>query len=184
LSVAFWMPAEFWRSALGSSGRLTPQAIDEYVAAIEPYMLIAVVQGQVTITGVISYKEPAALDESVTIEDVHGNIYKPISEKSVDPRMTSLVQTMKPILSNSIGNLGSHMEFVFFPATDKDGQPIADPLKDGRLQVHLGDKTLRYRLPLGCFLPPVIDKKTGEEFPGNYHYNPFTGSKLVLEDQK
>jgi hypothetical protein len=27
-------------------------------------------------------------------------------------------------------------------------------------------------------MPTRIDKKTGEEFPGNYLFNPYTGDKL------
>jgi len=62
---------------------------------------------------------------------------------------------------------------------DKVGQPIADPKRDGSLTVHLNDIALRYRLPLGSVLPPSLDLKTGESFPGNYHFNPYTGGKLV-----
>ena len=38
---------------------------------------------------------------------------------------------------------------------------------------------MRYRLPLGSLFPPAVDPKTGESFPGNYHFNPFTGDKLT-----
>jgi hypothetical protein len=38
---------------------------------------------------------------------------------------------------------------------------------------------MRYRLPIGSILPPALDPKTGESFPGSYHFNPYTGGKLV-----
>lgn len=30
---------------------------------------------------------------------------------------------------------------------------------------------VRYRLPLASLLPPAIDEKTGESFPGNYQFS-------------
>jgi hypothetical protein len=75
--------------------------------------------------------------------------------------------------------MGPHLDFLVFAGTDKDGHPIADPKRDGTLTVHLADIPLEYRLPLGSLLPPSLDPKTGVTFPGNYHFNPYTGSKLV-----
>lgn len=45
--------------------------------------------------------------------------------------------------------------------------------------MHVNDQALRYHLPLGSVLPAVVDPRTGDSFPGNYHFNPFTGEKLT-----
>ena len=37
-------------------------------------------------------------------------------------------------------------------------------------------------IPLGSLLPPKYDSETGEKFPGNYNYNPFTGIRLNLRE--
>ena len=34
------------------------------------------------------------------------------------------------------------------------------------------------KFPLGSLLKPRIDPVSGESFPGNYGYNPYTGVKL------
>ena len=47
-------------------------------------------------------------------------------------------------------------------------------------RVRLGKKKYDYRLPLGSVLAPRYDPDTGEQFPGNYFFNPYTGTKLVL----
>jgi hypothetical protein len=44
----------------------------------------------------------------------------------------------------------------------------------------LYDQTYRWRTPLGSLLPVKVDAKTGEEFPGNYSFNPYTGEKLSV----
>jgi hypothetical protein len=183
LVLSFWMPTEFWRVSLTSSGRMTPQGIDDFVKVLQPYTLIAVLQGKTGI-GTIDYREPEYLVQAVTIEDARGNVYKPLAPSDVDAAMKGIVQAMKPMLTNMLGNMGSHMEFLFFPALSKDGQRIADPTKEGSMTVHFENTPLRYRLPLGCFLPAAVDAKTGEQFPGNYRYNPFTGSQLIRGEQK
>jgi hypothetical protein len=86
---------------------------------------------------------------------------------------------MRPLLANMMGAMGQHMEFLVFPNTDKDGHLLADPRHDGSLTLHLGQVAMRYRLPIGSILPPALDPKTGESFPGSYHFNPYTGGALV-----
>jgi len=76
-------------------------------------------------------------------------------------------------------NIRLGMEFFVFANDDKAGHPIADPKGNGWLTVHIGDIALRYRLPVGSLLPPVLDAKTGDSFPGSYRFNPYTGDKLL-----
>ena len=70
------------------------------------------------------------------------------------------------------------MEIMLVPATNKAGARIADATKDGSFSVHVNDLSFRYHLPLGSILPPAVDPRSGDTFPGNYHFNPFTGDKL------
>ncbi len=71
------------------------------------------------------------------------------------------------------------MHFIVFAGRNAQGQRYADPTRPGILIVNLGPKEFQWRLPLGCLLPSEYDAKTGEEFPGNYVYSPFTGAKLA-----
>ena len=57
-------------------------------------------------------------------------------------------------------------------------QPTGPIGQAGTLQVSLYDQVYRWRTPLGSLLPAKVDAKTGEEFPGNYSFNPYTGEKL------
>jgi hypothetical protein len=84
---------------------------------------------------------------------------------------------MKPAMAANAGPLGQAMEFIVFPAK-ADGKPLIDAAQAGTLQVTLYDQTYKWRLPLGSVLPARVDAKTGEEFPGNYQFNPYTGDKL------
>jgi hypothetical protein len=172
------MPDQFWRASLQNSGRLTDQGIAQYIAVIHPYTLVAVLDAQRGITA-FRYTDMDTIINEVTIEDAHGTMYSPLPPDSVAEDMKNLIQIFRPLLSNMMGAMGQHMEILVFPSVDKAGHLIADPKKDGSLTVHLGDIALSYRLPLGSILPPSLDPKTGESFPGSYHFNPYTGSKLV-----
>jgi hypothetical protein len=178
LTMTMWMPEEFWRASFKNGGGLTDQGIAQYIAVIHPYTLVAVLDAQRGITA-FRYTDMDTIVSEVTIEDAHGTTYSPLPLDSVAEDMKNLIQIMRPLLSNMMGAVGQHMEILVFPSMDKAGQLIADPKKEGSLTVHLGDIALRYRLPLGSILPPSLDPKTGESFPGSYHFNPYTGSKLV-----
>jgi hypothetical protein len=178
LTLVFWMPLEFWRATLESSGKLSDKGIQQFVQTVQPYTVLAVIDGESGFGGALNYADPDALRASVTIEDTSGNVYHPLALDEIDPGLKNLLQMMRPVLSNSMGPMGAHMEFLAFTSTSKDGQHFADVQKDGVLGVHVGAKAFRYRLPLGSFLPPAVDAKTGETFPGNYRFNPFTGNRL------
>ena len=146
---------------------------------MHPYILVAVMDAHKSITA-FRYTDIDNLINEATIEDSHGNTYSPLAPDSVAEDIRNIMQAMRPLLTNMMGAMGQHMEMLVFPSTDKSGNFIADPKSDGSLTLHLGDAAMRYRLPIGSILPPALDPKTGESFPGSYHFNPYTGSKLVL----
>jgi hypothetical protein len=178
LTVSIWMPDEFWRIALKSSGRMTDKGIADYIAIMHPYILVALMDAQRGITA-FRYTDTDTLVNETTIEDSHGSTYRPLAPDSVSEDIRNLIQSMRPLLANMMGAMGQHMEFLVFPNIDNGGHLIADPMSDGSLTLHVGVATMRYRLPIGSMLPLAIDPKTGESFPGSYHFNPYTGGKLV-----
>jgi hypothetical protein len=58
---------------------------------------------------------------------------------------------------------------------------VIDAMQAGTMQVKLFDQSFKWRTPLGSLLPLRVDAKTGEEFPGNYGFNPYTGEKLTTK---
>lgn len=178
MTMVMWMPEQYWRASLQGNDRLTDKAKDEFFETLRPYTIVAVVDAEMGIGGAFSFTSADALKSTVRIEDAAGNVYVPLDPQMVGGSMRNLVQVMKPLLTNAMGALGSSLEIMLFPASSKSGGPIADAKSEGFFTVHVGDSHFRYRLPLGSLLPPMLDTRTGDTFPGNYHFNPFTGAKL------
>lgn len=83
------------------------------------------------------------------------------------------------MLAQITGQIGQNMHVLVFKGTDAEGKRLLDPMQPGNFRVMLGEEVFAYRLPLGSMLPPLFDADSGERFPGNYVYSPFTGKKLV-----
>jgi hypothetical protein len=181
LTESVWLPRELWQASAEASDSASARRQLQYVLkAMEPYEVIAVVDGEQTIGGAMQFMEDDAIRKAVTIEDSKGNLLHAVDEKTLPSEMAGMFRVMRPMFVNVVGGggLGEHVVLLAFPATAKDGQRILDPKRDGVLLVHVGDNTLRYQLPLATMLPPMTDPETGASFPGNYRFNPFTGRKL------
>lgn len=179
MTMVMWMPEEYWRAAIQSSGGLSAKGTEEFLAAMRPYTMVAVLAADVGAVGAFTYSAPEELRKSVRLEDSTGASYSPIDPQTLNASMKNLLQAIRPMLTNAMGPMGANMELLLFPATNKAGQRIADATKDGFFIVTLNGVAFRYHLPLGSILPPVVDAHSGEVFPGNYHFNPYSGDKLI-----
>ena len=179
MTMVMWMPEEYWRAAIQSTGKLTDKGADEFLKAMRPYTMFAVLAADTGAMGAFTYSSPDQLRKNIKLEDSAGAFYEPLDPQTLNGSMKNLLQLLRPILTNAMGPMGTNMEIVLFPATTKAGTRIADATRDGYFIVHLNGLPFRYHLPLGSILPAVVDAHSGESFPGNYHFNPFTGDKLV-----
>jgi hypothetical protein len=179
LTMVWWLPEQFWQATLRD--RLPANNVDKILEVVRRYTMIAVVDGRIGPLGGMSFIPEDAVRANVTLKDAAGVNYAPLGESAIDPDMKNLVQAMKPVVANMLGAIGQNMHFVLFPTKSADGRLVADPTSKGTLWVIVGGKEFRYRLPLGSLLSPKYDPGTGETFPGNYNFNPFTGTKLGSE---
>jgi hypothetical protein len=143
--------------------------------------VVAIVDGRIGAFGGVTYRSEEAVRTSVTIKDATGLSYAPLSESAVDADIRNLFQMLKPVITNMLGPMGQNIHFILFNSKRKDGQLVADPQSEGTFYIVVAEKEFLYRLPLGSVLPAKYDPGTRERFPGNYNYNPFTGSKLTAE---
>lgn len=178
VDIVWWIPEEFWVASFQADQSMTEKQKREFVALLEPYTLIAVVHGKFSVVGSIAYRDEAEVRSSISLTGTDGVRYLPLAPEKTSDEAQMLLQIMRPMLSNAMGKLGENMHFFLFPSKSAQGKRIADASQTGVLTVNSGTTTAKYRLPLGSVMPPRFDVTTGEKFPGNYLFNPYTGAKL------
>ncbi|WP_297471442.1 hypothetical protein, partial [Acidithiobacillus sp.] len=178
LTLVWWLPEQYWRASMDANKSVSRLQEEKFLSIIRPYNIIAVVDGQVGAMAGVSYLSEDALRKEVSIKDEQGHVYAPLADDQIGPDAKNLLMVLKPIIANLLGALGNNMYFLVFPAQNGNGQFFANPTKNGMLTVDVGAKVFQFRLPLGSFLPPMYDAATGERFPGNYRYSPFSGKAL------
>jgi hypothetical protein len=178
ITMVMWMPQQFWEESMKGNPALTAEGRAQVLAPLADYALFGVMRAKVGAAGLTDIQPKAELVKNLKVE-VNGKAVQPLAPESIAPGAQMLLSTMKPAMTSMGGPAMAGLEFVVFPAK-ADGKPLIDAMQAGTLQVWLYDQTYRWRTPLGSLLPAKVDAKTGEEFPGNYSFNPFTGEKLNL----
>lgn len=176
ISMVWWMPLEFWDGSLASNPDLPEAARTELVGAMAPYTVVALLRADTTAAGFgnVQGKEELLKNTRFTI---NGKTLQALPADKISQPATLIIAQLKPVLAQAAGQLGEAMEFLVFPSGEGDTL-LVDAAKPGNLTINFYGKDYKWRLPLGSVLPPKIDKATGEEFPGSYEYNPYTGRKI------
>jgi hypothetical protein len=176
ITMVMWMPQQFWEESMKGNPALTAEGRAQVLAPLADYALFGVMRAKVGAAGLTDVQPKAELLKNLKLE-LNGKAVQPLAAEAIAPGAQMLLSTLKPAMAAMGGAAMQGMEFIVFPAK-ADGKPLIDALQTGTLQVTLYDQVYRWRTPLGSLLPVKVDAKTGEEFPGNYSFNPFTGEKL------
>jgi len=179
LAFVWWLPEQFWRAAWSSGPNPVAEArMDQLLAIVRRYTIVGVVNGRMGPMGGATFMSEDEVRSTVTIKDAAGTSYVPLAEASIDPDLKNLLQILKPMFTNIAGPIGQNINFLVFPSKSDGGRPVADATSHGALYVLVGEREFKYDLPLVSLLPPKIDPDTGQKFPGNYRFNPYTGREL------
>jgi hypothetical protein len=179
LTMVWWVPTQFWERSMRDDPATTQQTVDRFTSTLEPYTLVIVMSGQLRPFGGMTFKSADAVRASVTIRDAQDVSYSPLPDAAISADAKNLLAVVRPIVANMLGPMGQNFNCLLFKSKTKAGRPLADPLSEGLLTVVVAGEEFRFRLPLGSLLPAKYDPATHDEFPGNYLYSPFNGTKLV-----
>ncbi|MFA4983721.1 MAG: hypothetical protein WC559_00205 [Candidatus Omnitrophota bacterium] len=178
INFIWWIPEEYWRASLAQNPSTTPQQVDAIVSVFKPYVVVAVVEGKVDVSGNIAYNSEADIRSKLRLVDSQGNVYSPLADDGINVSTKSFLAMMKPMLANILGPMGQNMYFYTFVAKDKNGTDIADPRKEGAFSVRLGEKDFKWELPLSSLVPEKICPSCKRKLNGTYKYCPFDGTPL------
>ena len=176
ITMVWWMPTQFWEESLKASPVINDAARQQVIGAMSDYTILVLLRASTGVGGISDAQSKDELLKNVQVT-VNGQQLQPLPTDQIAPATTVLLAQMKPAIAATTGQVGQGMQFVVFPGK-ADGKPLLDATQPGDLSVKFYGKDYHWHLPLGSLLPKKVDPNTGEEFPGNYQYNPYTGKKL------
>jgi len=179
MTLVWWVPVEYWQASFAQNPLLTANQAKEAIEALKSYMTIVVLDGELNVFGEVTYRSESKVRAVIQIKDENGTSYSPLSEGSISSYTQRFLSMAKPTFTEAFGQMGQNTYIFVFPARDRTGQRIADPKKEGTFSVVLGNKELKWRLPLGSLLPPKICPVDGEKMNGAWKYCPWHGDKLL-----
>jgi hypothetical protein len=178
LEIVWWIPEQFWRASFAANPNLTQEQIDNFLKIVRPYTIVVIVKGDFGPFAGVTYDTATSIRTNLVLIDNVGNKYSPLDDEDTSVDMQNFLSMMKPVFANMLGSMGKNFDFFTFPANDKNGKLIANPLVEGRFTVQLGGDKFNWRLPLGSLLPPKICPKCGEKLSGAYKFCPYDGTPL------
>ena len=183
ITTVFWWPEEYWRASFDAQPMISEEQKETILAVLRPYTLVVLTAASIGPLGGMTFLAEANLRESTQLVDEHGDVYRPLPEEEVNPDARNMVDMLKPVLANAMGQMGQNIQLFFFPAVDGQGHRIAEATKEGFFSVRVGEENFRWRLPLGSLLPPKVCPVDGERLSGAWKYCPWHGAELVeVED--
>lgn len=175
LTIVWWLPQALWEVSLSNNTALSPEGRTEVLAILEDYIIFAIARAKITMATLDARSKSEMLSNARL--EIGDKTIDPIAPENLTPAAQVILVSLKPVLAGMLGKLGQSVELAIYPSKQGD-QRIVDPLRPGSLKYTLYDQTFTWRLPLVSLLPPKVDPKTSEEFPGNYEFNPYTGQPL------
>lgn len=176
MTLVWWVPAAFWEESMRSNRNLTDDQIAAFVATLDEYSTFIVIRANIGLMGSFDFADREDLADNLRFVVGDAEL-APLALKDLNGDARNFFTMMKPMMAQMLGQMGEGMEFFIYPNRIA-GEVLLDPKREGHFQFSAYENDFEWRLPLGSLLPPATDPATGETFPGNYRYNPFTGSKL------
>lgn len=179
LQLVWWIPSEYWEVALANDKNVPEDARRDILDAFSKHTVLVVADCEFSSLGALKSRSEEDIAEDLSVTLASGKKLNRSAPEDVSFEVVAILNSMKPIIANAVGKVGEGMHFYLYEGVDGDAKRLLDPRKEGGFTVQLGDSKFVWRLPLGSLLPPKYDRKTGEKFPGDYLFSPYTGEELV-----
>lgn len=177
VQLAVWLPVEYWRIALQDNPEVTPEVIAKIEDLFKDFIMILAVDAEVSGSG---------MDHSSKVEavilDNEKNEYQKLKDKDIPSETREMLKVMKPALGNIMGELGTNMRILMFPAANENGDAIANAVEEGGFSLIYNGETFEWSLPLAVFMAQKKCPVDGEGMNGKWNYCPEHGNELVEGD--
>jgi hypothetical protein len=184
LHVLWWLPVEFWASALANDTMLTQQQKLAMLTTFEPYLVVAAGSAELIPFGATNFHTKERVGSNLTLVFIgdDGVRAELVPQEAMDPHLDQVLTQMKPILARAIGNLGNNIHFFTCDNRLEDSTLLVDAYESGRLEMSImQDDGLSVanivETPLNCL---YIPRKcpNGKDAHVSWNFCPWTGEKL------
>ncbi|AOW21721.1 hypothetical protein [Urechidicola croceus] len=179
MRMIWWVPTEFWEAVFSEDDSISEEEVQETLDVFKKHTIVGVVDGKIGTFGSVKYKSFEEVKNLTSIEDIYGDIYKPLDKEKIDEDTFLILQMMKPMLANMLGSLGENFHFLVFDNKNIKGENIVNPREKGYFKIHLDKESFNFKLPLGALLPDKSCPEDKEILSGAWEYCPWHGEKLV-----
>ncbi len=182
--LAAWLPFEFYVESAHSGGGDSRELLRKDFEFLKPYLTIVVQSSVDRLDGTSSYESEEALRTRTVLRLKDGTEVGPLAANDVPPMVSATVTAMKSILSAEGDPGGANMHVLVFLNEGKDGKPIIDATKKGKLTLVLkpdkqfNETVFTWRTPFDAMttVPPCA--KCGENVSPQWSYCPWCGAEL------
>lgn len=173
--LAFWLPPDLFLEVNADASDAEKKQIS---AMLEGYAIFLVANAKIGLMGALSPQSRSEILASTFLHLDEATKLSPVPDTALKGDVKVMLEMMKPVFKNLAGNYGDALEAVVFKDQRIGGRSKLSVAGSGKVQVSVAGEYFTWRLPLVAFLPPAIDPVTGEQFPGDFLFNPYTGLKL------
>ncbi|MGB0372670.1 MAG: hypothetical protein ACPGN3_15155 [Opitutales bacterium] len=183
MKLVWWVPLEYWKVSLSSNPSISEAQKEEMYALLEDYQALIVVDATIGIMGGFTPVSRKLIEESLVFK-IGETPIKQIEGSDLPSDVNNLFNViLKPVFTQMLGQMGAGMEIFVYPAKN-NSKLLADPFSEGAISVSLTGDDFEWKLPLPSLLPPKIDPESGDVFPGDFIFNPYTGKKLEVQSEE
>ena len=183
LDMIWWLPQEFWEATLRQGGGVPEQQIEQMLMVLENHTVLGVVQADISAFGAFTYFDKEKIMGGLVVEVVNadGEVQSVSHTEPADPDMRLMLDQMRPILAQAMGNLGENFYFFPLPNHDENGERFLSPYDVGQLRVTLqrGDERTEVKIDFpadSLFVPRMC--QNGKPAHVSWTHCPWGGKKL------
>src|SRR5215467_2144410 len=125
MAIFWWIPPDYWDAALRQQG-YNSERVRNVFKPFRDYNVFMIAVGNMESSGMNWAKEPE-VKKNVLLRDQRGTSYKPLADVPLE--ISGIIDLMRPVFKNMMGNFGEGLQFIVFPVRDDAGNIFADAHK-------------------------------------------------------
>ena len=173
----YWLPAAAMPTLMPDSDAAELKMITGMLGGYELFM---VARMRVDAQGHATPLDDGMANDHVRLRLADGRVLEPERDQDLPPVLLRIANAFRPLFDKR-GDFGRGLHAAVFRLDNASERPRIDAPQASTLTLLVDDVPVVWHLPLAGAGPAAVDRASGEKFPGNYFFNPYTGTPLKRE---